>query len=136
MYNDTITSFEELLVRDKAFTIRHQNIQSLAIEMHKAVNNLPGGNRSELFVRSNHNYNLRSRSELTVPSINTAFKGQNSISYFGSVILTSIPVKLREINSFQVFRSEKHGDKQTAPNCPCRLCKNYIENLDFVNIAS
>ena len=86
VYNDTITSFEELLVKDRTFTIRHQNIHSLAIEMYKAVNSLPGGNLSEFFVRNNHNYNLRSRSELIVPSINTALKGQNSITYFGSVI--------------------------------------------------
>ena len=46
VYNDTITSFEELLVKDKTFTMHHQNIQSLAIEMDKAVNNLPGENLS------------------------------------------------------------------------------------------
>ena len=34
----TIMPFEELLVNDKTFTIHHQNIQSLALEMHKAVN--------------------------------------------------------------------------------------------------
>ena len=33
VYNDTVTSFEELLVKDKTFTIDHQNIQSLAIEI-------------------------------------------------------------------------------------------------------
>ena len=49
VYNDTITSFEELLVKDKTFTIFHQNIQSLVIEMYKAVNNLPGGNLGEFF---------------------------------------------------------------------------------------
>ena len=38
-YNDTITSFEELLVKDKTFTIDLQNIQSLATKMYKAVNN-------------------------------------------------------------------------------------------------
>ena len=48
--------------------------------MYKAVNNIPGGNLSEFF----HNYNLRSRSELTVPSITTVFKVKNSISYFGT----------------------------------------------------
>ena len=47
-------------------------------------------------MRNNHNYNLRSKSELTVTSINTAFKGQNSISYFGSVIWNSIPAEYRE----------------------------------------
>ena len=86
MYNDTIMLLEELLVKDKTFTIYHRNIQALAIEMHKN-NNLPRGNLSEFFVRNIHNYSLRSRSELTVARINTIFKGQqNSISYFGSVI--------------------------------------------------
>ena len=97
VYNDTIMSFEELLVKDKTFTIHHQNIQSLGIEIYKAMNNLPGGNLSKYFLRNNHNYNLHSRSELTVPSIRTVFKGQNAISYFRSVIWNSIPATLREI---------------------------------------
>ena len=71
MNNDTITSFEELLVKDETFTVHYQNFESLAIEIYNAVNNLSGGNLSEFFVRNIHNYNLRSRSELTVSSINT-----------------------------------------------------------------
>ena len=134
MYNDTVISFEELLVKEKTFTIEHHNIQSLAIEMYKAVNNLTGGNLSKFFARNNHNYSLRSKSELTVPSINTAFKGQNSISYFGSVVWNSISAELREINFFQVFKSEIKPLQQT--NCPCRLSKNYIEHLGFVSIPS
>ena len=47
--------------------------------MHKAVNNLPGSNLSEFSVRNNHIYNLRSRSKLTAPPINTVFKGQDSL---------------------------------------------------------
>ena len=87
-----------------------------------------------LVLRNNYNYNLRSRSDLTVPSINTLFKGQNSINYFGSVIWNLIPAELRGINSFQVFKSEIKEWRPT--NCPCRLCRNYIGNLGFVNIAS
>ena len=134
MYNDIVISFEELLVKEKTFTIEHHNIQSLTIEMYKAVNNLTGGNLSKFFARNNHNYSLRSKSELTVPSINTAFKGQNSISYFGSVVWNSISAELREINFFQVFKSEIKPLQQT--NYPCRLSKNYIENLGFVSIPS
>ena len=63
-----------MLVKDKTFTIHHQNIQSLAIEMHKTVNNLPGGNLTEFFVRNNHNYNLHVRSELPVPGIILSIK--------------------------------------------------------------
>ena len=102
--------------------------------MHKTVNNLPGGNLTEFFVRNNHNYNLHVRSELPVPGISTVYKSQNSISYFGSVIWNSIPAELRGINSFQVFKSDIKVWRPT--NCPCRLCKNYTGNLGFVNIAS
>ena len=63
VYNDAVTSFEEWLVKDKTFTIHNQNIQSLAIEMYKAVNNLPGGNLIEFFVRNNRNYNLHSNNQ-------------------------------------------------------------------------
>ena len=55
VHNDTVTSLQELLVKDKTFAIDHQNIKSLAIEMYKVVNNLPGGNLSNFFVRHNHN---------------------------------------------------------------------------------
>ena len=134
VYNDTVTSFENLLIKDKSFTIHHQNIQLLAIEIYKAIHNLPGGNLSEFFVRNNHNYNLRSESELLLPNVNTVFKGQNSISYFGSVIWNSIPFKLRKASSYQIFRSEIKRWRPT--NCPCRLCKNYIGNLGFINISS
>ena len=135
VYNDTFMSFEELLVKDKTFTIDHQNIKSLEIEMYKAVNNLLAGNLSRFFLRSNHNYNLPSKSELTVPSINTVFIGQNySISCFGFVIWNSIPAELR---GKKIFSSFQIRNKSIATkNCPFRLCKNYIENLVFVSVAS
>ena len=51
-------AFENLLIEDKSFKIHHQNIQSLAIEIYKAISNLPKGNFGKLLVRSNHNDNL------------------------------------------------------------------------------
>ena len=120
VYNDTVTSFENWLIKDKSFTIHHQNIQLLVIEIY----NLPGGNLSEFFVRNNHNYNLRSESELLLPNFNTVFKGQNYIRYFESVIWKSIPFELRKASPCQIFRLEIKRWWQT--NYPCRLCKNYI----------
>ena len=65
----------------------------MAIEMYKVVNNLPGGNLSDFFVRNNHDYNLRSKSKLPVLRIDIVFKGQNTISYFGLVIWKSVLAK-------------------------------------------
>ena len=134
IYNDTVTSFENLLIKDKSFTIHHQNIQLLAIEIYQAIHNLPGGSLSEIFVRNNHNYNLRYESELLLSNANTVFKGESSISYFGLVIWSPIPFELRKASSYQIFRSEIKRWRPT--NCTCRLCKNYIGNLRFINISS
>ena len=35
VYRDNISSFQELLFRDKSFTIHERNIQNLAIELFK-----------------------------------------------------------------------------------------------------
>ena len=106
VYNDTVTSFENLRIKDKSFTIHHQNIQSLATEIYEAMHNLSGGNLCEFFVRNNHNYNLRSESELLLPNVNTAFKGQNFASYFRSAIWNSIHFEFRKASPSQTFRSE------------------------------
>ena len=53
MYSDSITSFEELLAKDKTFAIHHQDIQSLAIEMYKATDPfLKIQNRACLWINS------------------------------------------------------------------------------------
>ena len=49
IYNDHISSFEELLSRDGTFTIHEQNIPKLGIEMFKSLNDLSNPDFSELF---------------------------------------------------------------------------------------
>ena len=62
VYNDTVTSFEDFLIKDKSFTIHPQNIQFLAIEIYKAIHNLPGGNLRKMTITTilalNHNKKL------------------------------------------------------------------------------
>ena len=40
VYKDNISSFEDLLKKDRSFTIHQRNIQSLAIELFKVKGNL------------------------------------------------------------------------------------------------
>ena len=60
IYNDSISSFEELLSKDGTFTIHEQNIQNLAIEMFKALNDFSTPNLSELFQLNESLHGLRS----------------------------------------------------------------------------
>ena len=56
------------------------NIQSLAIEMFKVINNIAATIIGDLFA-TYHSYNLRSKSKFFVRSVRTVHNGQNSIQY-------------------------------------------------------
>ena len=60
IYNDHISGFKELLSKDGTFTIHEQNIQNLAKEMLKALNDLSTPDFSELFQSNESLYSLRS----------------------------------------------------------------------------
>ena len=81
IYNDYICSFEELLSKDGTFTIHEQNIQNLAIEMFKALNDLSTPDFSELFQLNESLYGLRSNGpqKLCIPNINSVRFGKGSI---------------------------------------------------------
>ena len=49
IYNDHISSFEELLSKDDTFISHEQNIKNLAIEMFKVLNDLSTPDFSELY---------------------------------------------------------------------------------------
>ena len=59
VYNDSSSSFSELLQKDDCFTIPHQNIQKPAIEIYKVKHHEVPKCMSELFSQVNLSYNLR-----------------------------------------------------------------------------
>ena len=65
------------------------NIQSLAIEMFKVINNIAATIIDDLFT-TYHSYNLRSKSKFVVLSACTLDKGQNSIQHYGPLIWNMI----------------------------------------------
>ena len=77
IYNDQISSFHH---------VHHFNIQSLATEMFKVINNIAATIIDDL-VTTYHSYNLRSKSKLVVASVCTVHNGQNSIQYYGPLFL-------------------------------------------------
>ena len=49
VYNDDLSSFDELLNRDNSFTIHARNIQALAIELYKVINGLSPEMMNQVF---------------------------------------------------------------------------------------
>ena len=121
IYNDYTTTFIELLEKDESFSVHHSNIQSLAIELYKVVNNLSEGTFGNLFNQFYSGPNLRSQTNIRCPQVNTEIYGKNSISYLGPKIWNIVPIDIRNIDSLEKFKIQIKKWKPT--NCPCRrLC--------------
>ena len=102
VYDDDISTFEQLLAIDKFFSIYHQSIQRILIEIYKALHD--SGNRlKELFLRRISTKNMRPKPELVIPLVKSVLKGKNSLRYYGSVIWNSLPIEIRKDHSILSF---------------------------------
>ena len=102
--------------------------------MYKIKHSLSEGCLKDLFIAVYGNYNLRSQSDFRVSGINTDFYGANSIRYFGIVIWNSLPNDLRNICDFDLFKTTIR--RQKPVDCPCRMCKSYLDRFGFTNVSS
>ena len=82
VYKDNISSFEELLKKDKSFCIGHRNIQPLAIELFKVKNNLSNRITCDIFETRNLDYNLRSQIRFIRTRVYTSSFGLSSLKYY------------------------------------------------------
>ena len=135
IYDDYNSEFEELLTKDGSFSIHNQNIQTLDIEMYKVRNGLLQTSVQDLFdsYPQNNFYNLRSKPDFRIPRVNTTLKGTESVRYLGPIIWNNIPIEIRRIREIELFKSEIR--KWKPLNCPCRICKHYVNGLGFINVA-
>ena len=131
VYHDYITSFEDLLIRDKSVTIHHRNIQEVAIEMFKVKNNLCPEFIKNLF--SQINTQTRSNASFHRQNVNTVYNGEQTLRSFGPIVWdTMVPEDLKKITDLQDFKDKIRA--WIPESCICRLCKNYVPNLGFVTI--
>ena len=81
-------------------------------------------------MHNNNTYNTHVKSDFVVPQIKIVLKGFNSIRYYGPVIWNLIPAEMKYLDSLETFKSKIRMWKPN--NCPCRICKNYIPNVGFL----
>ena len=132
VYNDYTTSFSELLNKDKSVSIHHRNIQYVAIEMYKVMNDLCPQFIKDIFEKSEENP-TRLGKTLVRPKVNTVYKGENSVRSFGPIVWNNmLPEELKSYSSLTNF---KKAIRTWIPkNYPCRLCKNYVKGLGFTSV--
>ena len=106
----------------------------MAIELYKSKNGLSPQIINALFEKKGINGKyLRTQGDYRVPQINTVHFGENSLRYLGPKIWEMVPEYMRNMESLEKFKS---AINTWAPQkCPCRLCKDYIEGVGFVDVV-
>ena len=131
IYSDKQSSFEMLLERGGCVPVHNRNLQILAMEMYEIKNDLSPLIVTELFEwRNEQHYDLRKYFQLTIPHIRPVYHGSESISFLGPKIRNILPDRLKNTNSIEAFKMQIK--KWKPENCPCRLCKVYVQNVGFV----
>ena len=131
VYEDCVTSFEDLLIKDKSVSIHHRNIQKVAIEMFKVKNDLCPKFIKNFFCQIQTR--TRSNASFRRPHVNTVYFGEQSIRSFGPIVWDSmLPGNLKTITSLEEFKQKI--SEWVPKNCACRLCKKYVQNLGFVSV--
>ena len=131
VFSDKQSSFETLLEKDSSVSIHNRNLQILATEMYKIKNNLSPPIIADLFEQRNEqHYNLRNWAQFSLPAIKTVYHGSESISFLCPKIWNMLPDKLKNASSLEVFKASIKSWK--PENCPCRLCRLYVQNVGFI----
>ena len=131
VYQDSKSTFIELLKKDESFTIHECNIQSLAIELYKVKNGFSPKIMS-LVLPLNENFNYPRQNEFATRNIRKVGSGTETVSHLGPQIWTMVPDRIKMLKSLHSFKIEIRKWKPIS--CPCRLCKTYIKDLGFIKV--
>ena len=105
VYNDKQSSFNELLEKDGSVLIHLRNIQFLATEMYKLVNNLSSPTLNRVFKRnSDSGHNLRQISRFSRSLVKSVCHGTEIISYLDPKIWDILPDDYKTIQNLNTFK--------------------------------
>jgi hypothetical protein len=135
VYKDDNLTFEQLLERDKSFTIHERNLQKLAILMYKVKHKLCPQPIQDIFIQHSNPQGLRARDgddldKWLLPKARTVNHGIETLRFRGPVVWNLIPDHIKASKSLESFKSAIGNWKPEG--CKCRLCKEYIPDLGYI----
>ena len=130
VYDDEVSSFEELRIKDDSFTIHERNIQTLAIELFKVVNGLSPEIMKLVFpLKTEVRY--PSENKFKTRNVKSVRYGTETLAHLGHKIWAIIPREIKEESSLTLFTRKI---KKWKPfNCPCKLCKTYVRGVGYTD---
>ena len=120
IYNDSSSSFEELLLHDNTICFHKRHLQILMLEVFKSVKHENPLIIEELFEIKEQRHNLRNKFLLKIPPSKSKTYGTNSLLFRASIIWNTLPNKYKIASSISEFKSLiKSWD---GDSCKCFIC--------------
>ena len=111
VYNDTSSTFHELLQRNRSASTHHNNIQTLAKEVFKVLNNICPPIIKTFFDFSENRYNIRQFQEMTLRKVRTVRYGYETALCRAPQLWSLVPAYLKLLPKVNLFRSKiKHWE--------------------------
>ena len=129
VYNDTSSTFQELLQRNRSVSIHHKNIKTLTTEVFKVVNSIgpPITKTFSLFQGKQIQYQKISRNETAKARI--VRYGLETALYRSPQLWSLVHADLKSLSDVNLLKSKiKHWE---CTECPCKLCKTYLRNIGY-----
>lgn len=107
IFNDSLSTYAELLLRNKSMDIYKGCIKSLCVEMYRIRNGLSPSYMQNLFsLKINNCYSLRDNNIFEIPKFKSKRYGYHSMSYIGAKLWSNIDIVIKDINKLKTFKSE------------------------------
>ena len=126
VYQDNERHFQELLEKDQSVTIHQRNLQVLVTEFFK----MKLGVTPKIFTKRSNSYFLRNPSDFDRVHKNSVKFGENSLTYLAPLIWDQVPAEMKLCHTLNQFKASIK--KFEFHDCPCRLCKVYIQGVGFL----
>ena len=104
IYKDTSSPCECLLQNTGLLPLRLYLIRCLLIEVFKCVHGNCPAYLNNMFEIKMSNYDMRSNCQLVQKPFTTMKYGYRSFQYFGSKVWNSLPVDIKRIQDFNLFK--------------------------------
>ena len=83
-----------------------------------------------VFKRRDESYNLRNFQEFLTKRKRTIHYGLETLSYRFPQLWPLLPENFKEVELLKIFK--RKVKIWISDDCPCRLCKPYLENIGFL----
>ena len=130
VYNDTSSTFQELLKRNRSVSTHHKNIQILTTEVFKVVNKTGPPIMKTFFDLRENRYSIRKFQEMRQEKVRTVQYGLETAIYHAPQLWSLVPTDLKSVPNVVQFKSKiKHWE---CTECPSKLCRTYLRNIGHV----